>query len=271
MMWDYYRLYIVVAAILLVLQTTLIAILLVQRMRRPRVEQALRSNELALRRSSARNQRLLGRLITIQEAERSRIARDLHDDVSQQLAALGMTLSALKQRLIKTTPDREIEETLTLIQRSTAALAEEIRTLSHELHPGLLQHVGLVAALRGHCVEFERHHKIDVTLSTDDNLGVIDPDVSLCLFRVAQEALANIARHARATTTRILLKRTPDEIELNIIDDGVGFDSNHRNRAGLGLQSIDERVSYKKGTVTVRSQPGHGTRLLVRIPAAAAT
>src|SRR5262245_27694934 len=137
---------------------------------RKRAEQKLRENESVLRASYARIQDLAGRLISAQEAERSRIARDLHDDVNQQLAGLSIALSNVRRRL-QNSGNASVEEDITRLQQRTVALADVIRNLSHQLHPEVLQHAGLVAALKGHCAEFARQHALEVTLSTADGMS----------------------------------------------------------------------------------------------------
>ena len=202
---------------------------------RKRAEQTLRENETALRASYARIQDLAGRLITAQEAERSRIAGDLHDDVNQQLAGLSIALSNVKRQL-QNGGDAIVQDELTRLQQRTVDLADVIRNLSHELHPGVLQHAGLVAALKGHCAEFGRQHAIEVTLSAADGLDGIPDDVALCLYRVAQEALRNIAAHADARKAQVTLRSTGEGLELVIADDGQGFDlAEARHLEGLGL------------------------------------
>jgi two-component system sensor histidine kinase UhpB len=265
-MWNQYKVYVVGASALLALQTALIAGLLVQRVRRRRVENALRESEGALRESIGQNQDLAGRLITAQEAERSRIGRDLHDDVCQRLAVLAMMLSGLKHRLFGSTPQPDLEEAMTTLQERTSTLVTDVRNLSHELHPSVLDHAGLVPVLKTHCDEFARHQKVDVTFSADEGVRSVDGSAALCIYRVTQEALGNTARHAHARHAHVRLARTPEGVELDVVDDGVGFDPEHRNGDGLGLRSIRERVRFAKGSVTIESQPGHGTKLLVRIP-----
>ena len=265
-LWDQYKVYVVGAISLLALQTALIAGLLVQRVRRRRVELALRESEGALRESIGQNQDLAGRLITAQEAERSRIGRDLHDDVCQRLAVLAMMLSGLKHRLIGSTPQPDLEEVMTTLQERTSTLATDVRNLSHDLHPSVLDHAGLVPVLKAHCDEFARQQKVDVTFSADEGVRSVDGSAALCVYRVTQEALANTARHAHARNAQVRLARTPEGVELDVMDDGVGFDPEHHNVDGLGLQSIRERVRFAKGSVKIESQPGHGTKLLVRIP-----
>jgi PAS domain S-box-containing protein len=216
------------------------------------------------------NHDLAGRLIAVQEQERTRIARDLHDDVSQQVASVAILLSALKRKLGKRDVEPEIDVTLTTLQQATSLLADAIRNLSHELHPSILKHVGLVEILRRHCGEIAARHHLDVNFSAEDGFGSLNPDVALCLFRVAQEALANAVRHARARTVRVELKPIPGAIQLQVEDDGIGFVVSERIGSGLGLRSIDERVRLNRGHVAVESRPGTGTRLVVSIPLSAA-
>ena len=200
-----------------------------------------------MRRSNAQIQSLAGRLITAQEAERIRIARELHDDVNQQLAALSISLSGLKRRL--PSEAAEAQQEVTRLQQQTITLSEEIRHLSHELHPGVLQ------------------HGIAVTFHADAGLEEIPADVALCLYRVAQEALRNVARHAGARQAEVALTRRDDILELRIADDGQGFDlAAARRHGGLGLISIDERVRLVQGGVQIVTEPRRGTERRVRVP-----
>jgi signal transduction histidine kinase len=232
---------------------------------RKRAEEALRASQDSLRRSNAQIQGLVGRLIAAQEAERTRIARELHDDISQQLAALSIAFSGLRRRLPLEAVESQQE--VVRLQQQTFALSEAIRHLSHELHPGVLQHAGLVAALQGDCAEFGSQHGIDITFHADTGLEEIPTDVALCLYRVAQEALRNIARHAGARQAEVALTRSDDILELRIADDGQGFDlAAAQRRGGLGLTSIDERVRLVQGGVRIVTEPRRGTELRVRVP-----
>jgi two-component system sensor histidine kinase UhpB len=130
----------------------------------------------------------------------------------------------------------------------------------------MLEHADLNEALKRHCADIEQHHQIKVAYSASSDLGPLRPDVALCLFRVAQEALSNAIRHARAHAIRVHLAASNGSIELGITDDGVGFIPETRTPSGLGLRSIDERVRLVGGTVILDSQPGQGTRLRVRVP-----
>jgi PAS domain S-box-containing protein len=235
-------------------------------LKRKRAEQTLRENETALWASYSRIQDLAGRLITAQEAERSRIAGELHDDVNQQLAGLSIALSNVKREL-QNGKNGTVQEEITRLQQRTIDLADVIRNLSHELHPGVLQHAGLVAALRGHCAEVGRQHEIEVTLSADAGLDGIPNDVALCLYRVAQEALRNIAEHAGANKAQISLRFNDEGLELVIADDGQGFDLAEAQRlGGLGLISLEERVRLVGGSLAISTQPQHGTEMRVQVP-----
>lgn len=193
--WDQYKSYIVGAAMISGLQSALIAGLVVHRARRRRME-------VALRRAYEQNQDLAGRLISAQEDERMRIARDLHDDLSQQLAGLAIILSGLKRKVGKPGAQHDVDQTVANLQDRTLALSQTVRNLSHELHPSVLEHGGLVAAIQRHCAEIERHHPLKLTIDAKDDLQSLNPEVALCLYRVTQEALTNALRHARARDPR---------------------------------------------------------------------
>jgi len=220
-------------------------------------------------RESARDIRdLAGRLMTAQEEERRRIARELHDGVNQDLAALSIALSAIEDDLPEGTPIARRKE-LSQLQERAVELAETIRHMSHELHPGVLQYAGLAAALRSYCREFERDHGLAVAYRADDDLGAIPADVALCLYRVTQEALKNISRHANASHAWVSVGRwvAPD-LTLSIRDDGRGFDlAAAHARGGLGLISLDERVRIAGGRLIIASEPDRGTeiRVVVRL------
>jgi PAS domain S-box-containing protein len=223
-----------------------------------------RQAEEALRQSHAEIQDLAGRLITAQEAERARIARDLHDDVSQRLAGLSISLSACKRR-----PEMldypALVEVLNAIQRNTVEVAEDIRLLSHDLHPGVLEHTGLAVAVRSHCREFAQRHLFEVIVDADVDLAVSDMATALCLYRIVQEALSNIAKHAEAREVHITLHRVHSEVQLTVGDDGKGFDLStaRRQGSGLGLRSIDERVRQLGGRLSIETSPSHGTLIEV--------
>lgn len=217
----------------------------------------------ALSASYQRIQNLAGRLITAQESERARIARHLHDDVNQRLAAISIELSGLRRRFANT-PD--LLDEVAALQELTFSLVDEIRELSHELHPAVLRHVGLVAALQRGCDEFGGQYGIPTRLEVREIDGV-SHEIALCLYRATQEALRNVARHANARRVEVSLTRARRGVELRIADDGKGFDLQEvRRQAGLGLIDIDERVRLVGGSVSIDTQPGKGTVLIVRVP-----
>ena len=229
----------------------------------------LRENQARLEASNQQISQLFGRLIAAQETERTRIARDLHDDVGQRIAGIAIAMSGLKRKL-SAGLDAGAMDALASMQRDTAALSDEVRHVSHELHPTLLQHAGLVEALRGVCTQFQKLHGIAVVYRADANLDALPYDVALALYRVAQEALYNVSKHAGASRIEVALTQIPDGVELSIADDGKGFNlADTRGRArGLGLLSMDERVRLLKGRIAIQTTPGSGTRLQVQIPVA---
>jgi len=226
---------------------------------RKRSEAELRENQLTIQGGISRIQDLAGRLIQIQEAERTRIARDLHDDISQRLAELSIEISRLKCGV---KADSTMSNSLEGLQTRAVELADEVRNISHGLHSSVLQHMGLAAALRSHCREMQNEHRTDFTLSTDEEIEDLSPDVSLCLYRVAQEAISNAIRHGGASHILVQLNRRDDGIALSVKDNGCGFDvAGIADQDGLGLISIEERVRILKGKLTIKSAPATGTSL----------
>jgi two-component system, NarL family, sensor histidine kinase UhpB len=232
---------------------------------RNRASHAVEQSELALRGSYARVRELAGRLIAAQEMERARIARDMHDDFNQQLAALSISISTLRQR--GPLEREELDHVLRVLQERTVALTEKVRHFSHDLHPGMLDHVGLVSALRAHCAQFSEQHQLNVVFEADEDLATVSRDVAVCLYRIVQEGLRNIVNHARAADAKVSLSRSGELVELTISDGGRGFEPGLTlARGGLGLLSIEERARLVGGTLTVTSAEGRGTRLSVRVP-----
>jgi two-component system sensor histidine kinase UhpB len=229
---------------------------------RLQAEREQRRAEGELRKSFGQVQELAGRLINAQESERAHIARELHDDLSQQLAAMSIGLSALKRKM----PQSAQQEMLQL-QGAASELANEVRNLSHELHSGVLQHVGLAAALRARCTEFRGRNGCEVEYEADERLAEIPADVSLCLYRVAQEALGNVVRHAHARHVRVSVSTDARSVELTVRDDGRGFDpAKVRSLGGLGLISLEERVRLVRGNLSIKSESDRGTELRVEVP-----
>jgi len=218
--------------------------------------------EAALHQSTERIRELASRLIGAQESERTRIAMELHDGVSQRLAALSLGLSALKRHL-----GPEGLEQFGRLQSSAHALANEIRSLSHELHPGALRHAGLLAAIRSTCRDLDGKNGVSITLAGGEDLPALPANVSLCLYRVAQEALHNVVHHAKARHVSVILARDNGNLRMSVCDDGCGFDqADARASDGVGLISIEERVRMMRGKVEIDSNPRTGTEVRVEIP-----
>ena len=235
---------------------------------RKNAEDRIRASQAALEASHQEIQSLAGRLIGAQEVERARIARDLHDDVSQQLAGVSIAFSGLKQRLGEYHVSEELRQELVELQQQTLKLARNVRQLSHDLHPAVLQHLGLVKGLASYCGELGRAHGVAMTCTADGDFGAITPDAALCVYRIAQEALRNVVAHAGASRADVRLLRMSDQVQITIADDGQGFDATNRveRDTGLGLVSMSERARIMGGTVSILSGLNQGTRVQATIP-----
>ncbi len=258
--WDRYRSYIVAAIAVLVAQTILIAALLVHRQWRRRAEEQTRKSEAELKQSYDQIRYLASRLLGAQESERARIARELHDDVSQQLALLSIDLELLNARS-RSGNDALVRETLDRAQN----VARTVHDLSHRLHPAKLRLIGLVPALQSLQREMTKSG-LEVTFLHKNLPAHLAEDLTLCLYRVVQEALQNAHKHSDASEVSVDLIGTPGGLELTIADDGVGFDPGAALGSGLGLISMRERVEAVGGTFSIDANPADGTRLHVSIP-----
>ncbi|HYU34031.1 MAG TPA: tetratricopeptide repeat protein [Thermoanaerobaculia bacterium] len=213
---------------------------------------------------AAHRHRGTGRRIAAAEEGRRRIAREVHDDFSQRLAALAFELKATRKKLPDGDPRRS---ELDAIGGSMAELGEDLRRLSHDLHPTALERRGLATALRDHCGEIERRHGLPVELGLSGAEDSFPPDIALGLYRIVQEALANTVRHSDAGTARVTLSVTAGAARLAVSDDGIGFDPGEAGRTGgLGLASIEERAQWLGGRCRIASAPGDGTEIEVTVP-----
>ena len=265
--WQRYEAYIVGAIGLLLAQTTLIAGLLVQAARRRKAEEHARRSQAELRSSYDRIRDLGGRLLSEQEAERARIARELHDDISQQVALLAIDLDLLRSFSVEqpNEADRLGREAVDRLE----SIARSVHDLSHRLHPRKLTPAGLVAALGS--LQREQSQPNLVTRFTHDKVPSILPhELTLCLFRIAQEAVRNAVKHSTARAVVVHLQGDRNGLVLTITDDGQGFDMSTVWGRGLGLISMQERLDALGGTLDILSTPGGGTRVKATVSLRAA-
>lgn len=209
---------------------------------------------------------LAGRLITAQESERKRIARELHDDFSQRLAALAIEAGGMAKESESLPPKTRAR--LENVRQQAARLGDDIHGVSHRLHPTTLEDLGLRASMESECRAYFERGGPPVELDLDASAEHLPPEARLCLFRVLQESLRNVEKHADASQVNVTLRVTKTGVLLTIRDDGVGFAADGANmRAGLGLASLAERARLLRGNFQFSSSPGQGTTLTVSLPA----
>lgn len=206
-----------------------------------------------------------GRLIEAQEQERSRLARELHDDINQRLALLAIQLEQL--RLNPPNPRKELARRIDDLQQTALEISRDVQALSHELHSSKLDFLGLVPAFSSFCREFSQQKKVAVHFTHTDIPHSVPRDISLCLFRVLQEASHNVVKHSGAERFDVELRGAPDRACLTIRDAGRGFDPPDAIRTrGLGLVSMRERLNLVGGTLSIRSKPARGTEIFAEVP-----
>jgi two-component system CheB/CheR fusion protein len=205
---------------------------------------------------------LAGSLLTSQEEERRRVARELHDDFTQRLAVMEMETAEISKNI---GGDPEAAKThVEQLRRKVVELADDLRCMSHQLHPSMLEDLGLASALRSLIDEFGRREGMITTFFAQNVPEEIAIDVTIVLYRIAQEALHNVAKHAGKTHVKVILRGTEDGLELQIADSGHGFDLEGA-REGLGLVSMEERARLIGATLTIESVLGQGTKILVSV------
>jgi PAS domain S-box-containing protein len=208
---------------------------------------------------------LSGRLIHAQEEERTRIARELHDDFSQRLALQCIDLEQLRRKLSES-DTKERARVLEMLKRAKE-MSADLRSLSHQLHSSKLELVGLASAVHGLCKEISDTYEIDVDFNDGRIPADIPKNVALCLFRVTQEALGNVVKHSGAKSARVELGSNEAGVSLRIVDEGKGFDTRSTNAGtGIGLVGMSERVHLIGGRFLIKSQPMRGTEILAEVP-----
>jgi signal transduction histidine kinase len=247
-LWSQHRGTVLYGLALVGLQTGLIGGLLLQRSRRRVAEEEARA--------------LARRLLTAHEDERRRLARELHDDLSQRLARLAIDAAKVERKL-STSGE---ENSARAMRDDLVRLSEDVHALSYQLHPSVLDDLGLREALDVECARFSRRESIGAELTMFEAPSELPPEVAVCLFRIAQEALRNVARHSRASRVSLEVMSSNGGVRMTVKDDGVGFDPGRRVRRSLGHASMRERAALVRGALEVESAPGRGTAVKVTVP-----
>lgn len=223
----------------------------------------LNLNRTKRRRAEARSRDLSRRLIRAHEAERARLGRELHDDLTQRLARLAIDASSMQQA-----PDESRKaEMMSSIHDGLVQLSEDTHALSYRLHPSMIEDLGLAHAVRAECEHFENQETVVLDLRLETVPSDVSSETALCLFRVVQEALRNVARHARASTVRVTLETRDQALQLTVCDDGVGFDpAISQHTPTLGLASMRERIELVKGTFRIERRSPLGMCLVAQVP-----
>jgi two-component system CheB/CheR fusion protein len=233
------------------------------RLERDRLASKVESTARELGRTREELRMLAGSLFASQEDERRRVARELHDDISQKLAVLEIDTQQIEKRMAQGSASaaEEVEK----VRRGIAALSEDVRKLSHTLHPAVLDDLGLASGIRSLAEDFQERENMIVNFTAQDVPDNLPSAIRIGLYRITQEALRNVSKHAGRTHVKISLKGSVGSLRLQVIDFGHGFDVNAR-RSGLGLISMEERARLMQGTFTAESEPGEGTRISVEVP-----
>ncbi len=221
-----------------------------------------RRTEAALRESEARYRALARRLQTVREEERVELSRTIHDELGQSLTALKIDLSMLSKRV-----DPAMQERIEASAAAVDRMIQQVRSIATELRPGVLDHLGLVAAMEWQAKEFTRRSGISCEFYPPADEPVLTPDQSVSLFRVMQEALTNVVRHAQASNVWVSLESSGGTLRLTIADDGIGMsDAQRTDRASLGLIGMEERARSIDARLLFEKRSGRGTRVVIEMP-----
>lgn len=216
------------------------------------------------KRDQERLQALAAQLLTVQEEERRRIARELHDDLTQKLAMLGIEFGLIHRDVAEANATGERK--LMALHEQILQLSEDVRQLSHQLHPSVLEHSGLGPALEAYCREMAKQSGIQIKVATRDLPRTLPQAVGIGLYRIAQEAVRNVCKHSRARSASVTLSGGGQAVRLAVIDDGCGYDSSGlESQRGIGLVGMQERARLIDGKLTIESQPGEGTSVVVEV------
>ncbi|MDM0068393.1 ATP-binding protein [Variovorax sp. J31P207] len=224
-------------------------------------EDQTRESRTAVEASHREIQQLAGRLLTAHEDERRRLARELHDDLTQRLARLAIDAGRMESAA-------DAPEGLRALREDLVRLSEDVHALSYRLHPSVLDDLGLVEALKAECDRVAHSGELRVDVEAGVVPAALAAEASLCLYRVVQEALNNAARHGQASAVSVLLSPRDEGLQVEVTDNGRGFDPGRsRDHASLGLASMRERVRLLQGKFDIQSTPGRGTTVVAWVPA----
>jgi signal transduction histidine kinase len=226
---------------------------------------ALHESEAALLQGRNELRALTAKLMQTQAEERRRVSRELHDDLSQKTAKLQFDIETLEQNL---PPDPEgVKKRLLNIRDGVETLSNDIRRIAYELHPSSLDHLGVTVALRSYIREFTEREGIPVRFTSRKVPAKIPAEIASTLYRIVQEALRNVAKHAGKTSVSVALTGDPNQLSLTIQDHGIGFDVNSlQDKGGLGLISMQERARLVHGDFSLETLPGRGATITVHVP-----
>ncbi len=232
---------------------------------RKQAEDALRKSESALRKSQDSFRSLAGKLLSVKEEEHRRLARAMHDDLTQRLAVLAIEVGKLEQQF---TPSSELlSNKLKQMKEEIVSLSTDVHDISRQLHPAIIDDLGLVDAIKSECAGFSKREGISVISEQKDIPDAIPRDVSLCIYRIMQESLRNIAKHANVKDAEVSLTCADGGIQLSVKDNGTGFNPAQIHGKGrLGLASMKERARLIRGKLSIESQPGQGTIIKLWAP-----
>lgn len=235
--------------------------------RRKLMEEELRKNEKILKNSQKDLRKLAGRLISAKEEELRRLSRELHDDLTQRLAVLAIEAGKLELYFLEESLPPESIQKVSKIKEQLIKISEDIHRISRQLHPTILDDLGLVRAIEAECKALSKREGIEIIFTSEDVPDRLPADVPLCLYRIVQEGLNNCICHSGTESCKVILKGSEGKLSLTVKDFGRGFDPVAvRDKPGLGLSSMRERVQLVEGNFKVDSQPGRGTSVHVNIP-----
>jgi len=238
---------------------------------RKRSEEVLKQSEAALKISKRDLSLLAGRLISSQEEELRKLSRELHDDLSQRLAVLAIEAGKMELTMSRMPGyTSEIANSAMRIKEQLIKISDDVHTISRQIHPTILDDLGLVRAIESECASVMGRHPLRIIFGKEHVPDEIPNDVALCLYRIVQEGLRNAISHSEAKNCLInLMGWNKDILSLTVTDDGIGFDPlNAKQMPGLGISSMRERVQLVRGELSIQSQSGKGTEIVVHVPIA---